>query len=59
MHSVWHPNMVTLHCAGPQLDIPHNVNPTQLEVLLNGLLNNEEKLPYSFYIEDQVSAYRM
>ncbi|KXZ41140.1 hypothetical protein GPECTOR_735g893 [Gonium pectorale] len=39
--------------TGPQLDIPHNVTPAQLEVLLNGLLNNEEKLPYSFYIEDQ------
>ncbi|GFR44734.1 hypothetical protein Agub_g6062 [Astrephomene gubernaculifera] len=39
--------------TGPQLDIPHNVTPAQLEVLLNGLLNNEEKLPYSFYIEEQ------
>ncbi|PNH03382.1 Notchless [Tetrabaena socialis] len=39
--------------TGPQLDIPHNVTPMQLEVLLNGLLNNEEKLPYSFYIEEQ------
>lgn len=25
---------------------------TQLETLLNGLLRNEEKLPYSFFIED-------
>ncbi len=32
------------------------MTPTQLEVLLNGLLNNEEKLPYSFYIEEQVRA---
>ncbi|GIL67555.1 hypothetical protein Vafri_20907 [Volvox africanus] len=39
--------------TGPQLDIPHNVTPMQLEVLLNGLLNNEEKLPYSFFIEEQ------
>ncbi|GLC40463.1 hypothetical protein PLESTB_001572700 [Pleodorina starrii] len=39
--------------TGPQLDIPHNVTPMQLEVLLNGLLNNDEKLPYSFYIEEQ------
>ncbi|KAG2486351.1 hypothetical protein HYH03_014932 [Edaphochlamys debaryana] len=39
--------------TGPQLDIPHNVTPEQLETLLNGLLNNEEKLPYSFYIEDK------
>ena len=30
------------------------VTPTQLETLLNGLLSNEEKLPYSFHIEEQV-----
>jgi hypothetical protein len=40
--------------AGPQLDVPHDVTPTQLETLLNGLLQNEEKMPYSFHIEDQV-----
>lgn len=40
--------------AGPQLDIPHTVTPQQLETLLNGLLSNEDKLPYSFYIEEQV-----
>lgn len=39
--------------TGPQLDIPHDVTPKQLEVLLNGLLNHsEEKLPYSFFIDD-------
>eukprot|EP00798_Chlamydomonas_sp_ICE-L_P015895 gene15895-22029_t len=42
--------------TGPQLDLPSNVTPTQLEVLLNGLLTNEEKLPYSFYIEEQELA---
>jgi hypothetical protein len=40
--------------AGPALDVPHSVTPQQLEVLLNGLLQNEEKTPYSFYIEGQV-----
>lgn len=39
--------------TGPQLDIPHDVTPKQLEVLLNGVLNHsEEKLPYSFFIDD-------
>lgn len=42
-----------LSTAGPQLDIPQNVAPEQLEVLLNGLLQNQERLPYSFYIDDQ------
>jgi ribosome assembly protein 4 len=30
------------------------VTPSQLETLLNGLLENEEKLTYSFHIEEQV-----
>lgn len=34
--------------------MPHTVTPEQLEVLLNGLLQNEEKQPYSFYVEGQV-----
>lgn len=42
--------------AGPQLDLPHNVTPAQLEVLLQGLLENEEKQPYSFYIQEQVQS---
>lgn len=42
--------------AGPQLDLPHDVTPQQLEVLLNGLLQNEEKMPYSFYVEEQELA---
>jgi hypothetical protein len=33
------------------------VTPTQLETLLNGLLENEEKLPYSFHIEEQVQHF--
>jgi hypothetical protein len=42
--------------TGPTLDVPHTVTPQQLEVLLNGLLHNEEKQPYSFYIDGQVSC---
>lgn len=34
--------------------MPATVTPGQLETLLNGLLQNEEKLPYSFHIEEQV-----
>ena len=39
--------------AGPQLDVPHDVTPAQLETLLNGLLEQEEKLPFTFYIDEQ------
>lgn len=39
--------------AGPQLDLPHNVTPANLETLLNGLLEQNEKLPYSFFVEEQ------
>ncbi|KAF8060590.1 NLE1 [Scenedesmus sp. PABB004] len=42
--------------AGPALDVPHTVTPQQLEVLLNGLLQHEEKTPYSFYIDGQELA---
>jgi hypothetical protein len=42
--------------TGPQLDVPASVAPEQLEALLNSLLQSEEKLPYSFYIQDQVHA---
>ena len=38
--------------AGPQLDLPHDVTPAQLETLLNGLLASEERLPYSFFVND-------
>ncbi len=39
--------------TGPQLDVPHDVTPAQLQQLLNNLLENEEKLPYALYINDQ------
>ena len=41
---------------GPQLDVPTSATPAQLETLLNGLLQNEDKLPYSFHVEGQVRA---
>lgn len=40
------------HVTGPQLDVPHDVTPLQLETLLNGLLQSDERLPYSFFIND-------
>lgn len=39
--------------VGPQLDVPHDVTPKQLETLLNGLIKQEEKLPYSFFVNEQ------
>ncbi|KAL6748054.1 hypothetical protein V8C86DRAFT_3147228 [Haematococcus lacustris] len=39
--------------TGPQLDVPASVTPEQLETLLNGLLQAEEKLPYAFHIQEQ------
>lgn len=38
---------------GASMYLPHNAGPLQLQLLVNKLLNNEEKLPYSFYISDQ------
>lgn len=37
---------------GPSLDVPANVTPKQLELLLNQLLETEEPTPYSFYLQD-------
>uniref|UniRef100_A0A2C9VHE0 NLE domain-containing protein n=1 Tax=Manihot esculenta TaxID=3983 RepID=A0A2C9VHE0_MANES len=38
---------------GAPLYLPQNAGPQQLQQIVNKLLNNEEKLPYSFYISDQ------
>lgn len=38
-------------CAGSQLQLPHQTTPQQLETLLNGLLKNDESVPYAFYLE--------
>ena len=45
--------------AGPQLDLPHDVTPKQLETLLNGLLKQEDKLPYSFFVNEQQLAQEL
>ncbi|KAF4351006.1 hypothetical protein G4B88_015990 [Cannabis sativa] len=38
---------------GPAMYLPQNSGPQQLQQIVNQLLNNEEKLPYAFYISDQ------
>jgi ribosome assembly protein 4 len=38
--------------AGPQLDVPLDTTPEQLALILNQLLQNDEPLPYSFYVND-------
>ena len=42
--------------TGPQLSVPQDATVKQLTVLLNQLLDNEEKLPYSFFIDEQELA---
>ena len=37
---------------GPQIDIPSNSTPAQLEELLNQLIESEEPVPFAFYIND-------
>jgi ribosome assembly protein 4 len=38
---------------GAPMYLPQNVAPQHLQQIVNKLLDNEEKLPYSFYISDQ------
>ncbi|CAA7391820.1 unnamed protein product [Spirodela intermedia] len=38
---------------GPQIALPLNVGPLQLQEIVNARLNNEEKVPYAFYISDE------
>ncbi|XP_042488770.1 notchless protein homolog [Macadamia integrifolia] len=38
---------------GAPMYLPQNAGPLQLQQIVNKLLNNEEKLPYAFYISDQ------
>ncbi|CAI7934348.1 unnamed protein product [Closterium sp. NIES-54] len=39
--------------AGNPVDIPQDAGPRELTALLNAILNNEERLPYAFYIDDR------
>lgn len=41
------------NALGGPVDLPQDAGPLQLQSLVNALLNNEEKLPYAFYISDQ------
>jgi len=38
--------------TGSQIDIPVSMSPGELQELINGLLQNEDDLPYSFYLND-------
>lgn len=43
--------------TGPQLDVPAETTPAQLQLILNQLLSNEERVPYSFYVgEEEVTS---
>ncbi|KAJ3695720.1 hypothetical protein LUZ60_001097 [Juncus effusus] len=44
---------------GAPLYLPQNVGPPQLQEIVNKLLNNDEKLPYAFYISDQELAVEL
>ena len=37
--------------AGPPLNLPADADPEILEVLLNTLLNNDDAVPYSFFVD--------
>lgn len=42
---------------GPQIDIPSDSTPSQLEELLNQLIESEEPVPFAFYIgENEIAA---
>eukprot|EP00656_Telonema_subtile_P008665 TRINITY_DN14044_c0_g1_i2.p1 TRINITY_DN14044_c0_g1~~TRINITY_DN14044_c0_g1_i2.p1 ORF type:complete len:543 (-),score=152.26 TRINITY_DN14044_c0_g1_i2:272-1900(-) len=38
--------------AGPPVELPLDITPAQLNVLLNELLSNEDKMPYSFHLNE-------
>lgn len=42
---------------GPQLEVPLNLSPKQLNGVLNELLSNEKTDPYSFYVNDEVGPF--
>ena len=43
--------------AGPPVELPLDITPHQLNILLNKLLNNDDKLPYSFHLnETEITA---
>ncbi|EOD17778.1 hypothetical protein EMIHUDRAFT_427427 [Emiliania huxleyi CCMP1516] len=43
--------------TGPQLDVPADTTAPQLQLILNELLGNEDRVPYAFYVaEEEVSG---
>ena len=42
--------------AGPQIELPLEVSKEQLHLLLNKLLDNEDKMPYSFFLKGAAGA---
>eukprot|EP00947_MAST-08B_sp_MAST-8B-sp1_P002866 g2866.t1 len=38
--------------AGPQIDVAMDTTAAQMEVIVNELLQNDEKVPYAFYVDD-------
>ena len=45
--------------TGPQIDVPVETTPEQLQLIINQLLSNEDKVPYSFYVsEEEVPRWR-
>lgn len=45
--------------TGPQLEIPYNISTAQLTELVNQLLENDEAVPYSFYVDEEEVVGRL
>ena len=39
--------------AGPQIDVSMDTTPAQMEVIINELLQNDEAVPYAFYVDEE------
>lgn len=39
--------------TGSELEVPLTTTPQQLEILINHLLKNDDKLPYSFFVDEK------
>lgn len=45
------PQSAAITCAGPQLDVPHDVSCAHLEALLDGVQRSSEQKKHSFFIQ--------